>query len=93
MTNWRHSFASLTSEHVSTVHDRLRAASIVSSIIHMISGFRLSVRITICAQNRAIFHRYSRWLGKGNKVTSNASHVIFHSIRQTLAHTNDIEVN
>ena len=48
---------------------------------------------TIKAQNCAIFHRYSRWLGKANKVTFNASHVVFHSIRQTPAHTNDIEIN
>lgn len=85
--------SSTTSEHLSTVYDKLWAGSIVSSIFQMISAFRSSAKRTIEAQNCAIFHRYSRWLGKANKVTSNASHVVFHSIRQTLAHTNDIEIN
>ena len=94
VTKWKDYFASLTSEHLTTVYiKKLCAASLVSSILQMISASRLSVRRTICAQNCAIFHLYSRWLGKGNKVTSNVSHVVFHSIRQTLAHTNDIEIN
>lgn len=93
MTNWKHCFASLTSELFSTAYDKPSAAWIVASIFQMIAAFRLSVKRRIWARDGAIFQRYSRWLGKGNKVMSNVSHVVFHSIRQTLAHTNDIEIN
>lgn len=64
-----------------------------SSIFQGILAFRLSVRRTIWAQNCFLFHWYSRWLGKGYKVMSNVNHIVFHSIRQTLAHTNDTEIN
>lgn len=55
----------------------------------------------ICEENclrlkkkkKSISHPHSIGLGKGNKVMSNVSHAILHSIRQTLAHTNDIEIN
>lgn len=54
----------------------------------------MNLSINLCSKPLCtIFNPYSRWLGKGNKVMPNKSYVIFHSIRQTPAHINDIEIN
>ena len=75
-----------------TVHDKF--VHRLSCFFNLPNDFslRLSVKRTLCIKNDAISHPYSIG-GLKRAIKSNVSHVVFHSIRHTLAHTNDIEIN